>query len=105
METLKVYDAQIIGMEITQATQYAAIPRPDPFDPGRAVPYAGVQLVGGKRTIVRVFANNARAVPLSCLARSSSCAPSAATARSSPGARSTPSRSRPTRCRRTAGST
>ncbi len=64
VETLKVYDAQITGMEVTQATQYPAIPTPNALDPAAPVPYTGVQLVAGRRTVVRVFANNARAVPL-----------------------------------------
>jgi hypothetical protein len=47
-------DPQIIAMEVTQGIQTTAIPL---NSPGTPVPYSGVRLFAGGKTIVRVFAN------------------------------------------------
>jgi hypothetical protein len=57
------YDPQIIGMEITQGIQSASLPQRNFADPKAPVPYSGVKLESGGKTIVRVWADNARPVP------------------------------------------
>jgi hypothetical protein len=47
-------DPQIVAMEVTQGIQTTAIPL---NTPGTPVPYNGVKLFAGGKTIVRVFAN------------------------------------------------
>jgi hypothetical protein len=49
-------DPQIVAMEVTQGIQTTSIPI---NTPGTPVPYSGVNLYAGGKTIVRVFANTA----------------------------------------------
>ena len=51
------YQLRVQGIEITQGVQNTALPARDPADLSAPVSYGGVQLVDGKTTAVRVFAD------------------------------------------------
>ena len=61
------YDARILNMEVTQGIQYTNLPErtidPSTGDLVASIPYSGVDLADGGKTIVRVFANMKTALP------------------------------------------
>ena len=52
-------DARVLGIEVTQAVQTRALPLANTARPDAPVPYEGVHLYAGAKTVVRVFANAA----------------------------------------------
>lgn len=61
------YDARIVGMEITQGAQTVAIPLAHWAPLTHETPYVGVQLVAGRKTVVRLWANLASAPTVGAL--------------------------------------
>ncbi|MHB8657097.1 MAG: cadherin-like beta sandwich domain-containing protein [Solirubrobacteraceae bacterium] len=63
VEAVNEYDPEITGIEVTQGIQTATLPGRNPFNLTGPVPYSGVKLVAGRKTVVRVWANNLSAEP------------------------------------------
>lgn len=61
IQQFDLYDARITGIEVTQGVQTigtdSSVPARDPANPTAPVPYQGVLLQSGRKTIVRVFGN------------------------------------------------